>query len=222
MCIGVRELIPTCSQDPFVHVFPLYCFQWNLFGSSTLAMSRVLTWWHLANFSAVPFLSSCLAFCPGRLIVKHFSGQNCFCSKMFLRKLHTRIYAISIQNYDLTTWARTWKTVFLSFSRGYFYTLKYGKYWQIYDGKLLRILRWKDDSDDLQWNWNQCPRNQWLLGSWKNGQSLLVFWEFKLNTWRAVQKKRSTSESDAVLMGRATGVEENIFYFSPGWARGFL
>jgi len=37
----------------------------------------------------------------------------------------------------------------------------------------------------------------------------------KLNAWRAVQKKRSTSESDAVLMGRATGVEENIFYFSP-------
>lgn len=117
MCIGVLELIPTCSQDPFMHVFPLHCFLWNLFGSSTLAMSRLLTWWHLAKFQCCSlsfFLSSCLGFCPGWLIVKHLSGQNCFCSKMFLRMLHTRMYAKSMQNYDLATWARMWKTLLLT------------------------------------------------------------------------------------------------------------
>ena len=113
-CAGADPYLLT---RPIYACFSLHCFLWNLFGSSTLAMSRLLTWWHLAKFQCCSlsfFLSSCLGFCPGWLIVKHLSGQNCFCSKMFLRMLHTRMYAKSMQNYDLATWARMWKTLLLT------------------------------------------------------------------------------------------------------------
>lgn len=44
--------------------------------------------------------------------------------------------------------------------------------------------------------------------SWKNGESFLLFWEFKMNAWRGVEKKKNTSESDAVLIWRLTAIEE--------------
>lgn len=114
-----------------------------------------------------------------------------------------------MQNYDLATMGMGLKDcISHNFTRGYFYILKHGKPWQTYDWKLLRILRWKDDWWYVVGLKLVTRKPVILRGSWKNGESFLLFWEFKMNAWRGVEKKRNTSESDAVLIWRLTAIEE--------------